>query len=91
MYGLTFEEKVLEEINNLRDRLERLENKPDWSTPMGPIPTWGVPTPFPNISDWNPKCSKCGLIMNGPMGYCCPHKDCPCGMGPVWSGVTELK
>lgn len=44
---MTFEEKVLEEISNLKDRLGRLENKPDWSTPMGPIPTWGNPTPPP--------------------------------------------
>ena len=87
MYGLTFEEKVLEEIKSLRDRLDRLENRP---TP-GTIPPL-VPGTVPTIPiKFESKCSKCGLVMDGPMGYCCPHRDCPTGMGPVWCGTTELK
>ena len=86
MNELSFEEKVLNEIKNIKLRLDRLEQRP---TP-GVIPPL-VPGVIPSIPINSNKCSKCGLIMNGPMGYCCPHRDCPCGMGPVWCGTTELK
>lgn len=88
MSDLTFEEKVLNELRNIKSRLDKLENA---NIPFGPfLPQMPqvIPTlPFKIES----KCSKCGLLMDGPMGYCCPHADCPCGMGPVWSGTTELK
>ena len=28
-------------------------------------------------------CLKCGLKMDGVIGYCCPNHDCPVGLGPV--------
>jgi hypothetical protein len=28
-------------------------------------------------------CSKCGLKLDGVLGYCCPQAGCPTGLGPV--------
>ena len=85
-FNLTFEEKVLNELKNLRERVERLENPNRHIQPIQPF----MPSP---PATWKPitTCGKCGLKMDGPMGYCCPHKDCPCGMGPVWCSTSELK
>ncbi len=29
------------------------------------------------------KCSACGMIWKGLMGYCCPHAHCPMGASPT--------
>ena len=29
------------------------------------------------------KCSKCGMIWEGAMLYCCPHSDCPVQLKPT--------
>ena len=26
-------------------------------------------------------CGECGLELHRTMGYCCPHANCPCGLG----------
>lgn len=85
---LTFEERVLNELKNLRERIEKIEQGQLFNQPFGPItrPSMPIVTHPPKIT-----CSKCGLVMDGPMGYCCSHRDCPCGMGPVWCGTSELK
>ena len=45
-----------------------------------PRPTWVPPDPS---TDWN-TCSKCGLKMQGAMGYVCPQPQCPTGLGGAW-------
>ena len=51
----------------------------DPSTPYGPIKQ-PLPEPY-----WNSKqCPKCGLKLEGAMGYVCPNNPCPCGMGGVY-------
>lgn len=37
------------------------------------VPQWAVPT----------ACSKCGLKIEGTMGYVCNRNDCPTGLGPA--------
>jgi hypothetical protein len=62
----------------------------EWS-PNDPIPKMPSiplnPTPFPKWDNPNifpkPTCTKCGIVLEPVMGYCCPHGDCPCGMGPI--------
>lgn len=86
MNDISFEEKVLKTLKDLTERVERIERM---NQPFGPtVPNMpqvipSIPNPIPAMSP--NKCSKCGLVMDGPMGYCCPHRDCPCGMGPIWS------
>ena len=29
-------------------------------------------------------CSKCGIKLEGVMGYCCPYPKCPTGLGGGW-------
>lgn len=31
---------------------------------------------------WN-QCPKCGIKLEGVMGYCCANIDCPTGLGPI--------
>ena len=40
-----------------------------------------VPPPIPVPFYSKPTCQKCGINLEGVMGYVCPHSDCPCGMG----------
>lgn len=59
--------------------LEKLKNV----QPYKDFPT--IPAP---PSPWNPQaekqhCGKCGIELNTVMGYCCPHSNCPCGLGPI--------
>lgn len=44
-----------------------------------------IPNPNPLApSPWDTKsCYKCGLKLEGVMGYCCPNAQCPTGLGPV--------
>lgn len=35
------------------------------------------------------QCPKCAISLEGTMCYSCPNKDCPTGMGSIWSGVSE--
>lgn len=44
-------------------------------------PTYPMKPSFPGYPISS--CSRCGLELGGVMGYCCPHMDCPSGMGPV--------
>lgn len=53
--------------------------------PHNPTPFPYDPTPFlPIVSE--DRCPKCGLKIEGCMGYVCPRTDCPNSMGPVMSG-----
>lgn len=31
------------------------------------------------------QCPKCSLDISGVTAYSCNHRDCPCGLGPIWS------
>ena len=58
-----------------RERIETKPHTPMWNIPYQP---WTTPnTPIGN------NCPKCGLKMDGVMGYVCPAPDCPTGLGPV--------
>ena len=35
-------------------------------------------------------CSKCGIKLEGVMGYCCPHPKCPTGLGGGWSSSETM-
>lgn len=50
------------------------------SAPYAPMPSIPMnPSPFtPN------NCSKCGLKLEGVMGYVCTNYPCPCGLGGAW-------
>lgn len=60
-------------------------------TPPNPVPQ--IPDKYPPIEPSVPiwphnaasgrKCTKCGIKLEGVMGYYCPQKDCPCGLGGV--------
>lgn len=51
-----------------------------------PYPTiW--PCPVPVTPDYK-TCGKCGMKLEGVMGYCCPHSHCPTGLGGSWSSTT---
>lgn len=76
-----FEQKILNELSQIKDRLNQLERQTMWNQPFGPIdqkPFMPIVTNPPVI-----KCSTCGIKLEGVMGYCCPRGDCPTGMGPV--------
>ena len=51
------------------------------------LKVYHIPQPNPYIPSYDPwsksVCPKCGMKLDGTMGYCCPNMDCPTGMGPV--------
>jgi hypothetical protein len=51
------------------------------------LKVYHIPQPNPYIpppDPWNKStCPKCGMKLDGTMGYCCPNMDCPTGMGPI--------
>ena len=60
------------------------------SAPFSPMPStpypdtlprpYTIPTPY-----WeSKKCPKCGINLDGPMGYVCPNNPCPTGLGGVY-------
>lgn len=54
------------------------------SAPYSPMPSTPMNPP------WNSpnSCSKCGLKLNGVMGYVCTNYPCPSGLGGAWSMST---
>lgn len=48
-----------------------------------------APFPDPYLPKWpeypqsDHRCPKCGIKIEGVMGYCCPQVSCPCGLGGV--------
>lgn len=56
--------------------------------------SYGVPLIPPNRSEGALRldpdkpiavCGQCGTTIYRVMAYSCPHKDCPCGLGPTGS------
>lgn len=68
------------EIDNLNQKVAFLEQKLKELQENRSIPTspWTVYGPIVER-----RCTKCGLKLDGPMGYCCSNSDCPSGLGPV--------
>lgn len=74
------------EIDNLRHRVAQLEeeNKRLRRSTYGPlindptkIPQPWTPKSTPQYPQSDKRCPKCGIKMDGPMGYSCPDSDCP--------------
>ena len=70
-------------------RSERAKTKPSVPPPITP-PPFLTPPPFPRSEPFFPRhhfsCSKCGLLLDGVMGYVCPDVKCPTFKQP-WSGT----
>ena len=56
------------------------------SAPFSPMPSTPLtpPYPWPEIKESVKVCTKCGLKLDGPMGYVCSNYPCPCGLGGAW-------
>ena len=54
---------------------------PNWGQPNDWQPTW------PNVL--GSRCSKCGLKLEGVMGYVCSTPGCPTGLGSPYCGVDS--
>ena len=61
----------VEQLEAIVDKLERrifnLENPIDWAEIADPTP----------LEQGQTKCSHCGLVWEGVMGYVCGYTDCP--------------
>jgi hypothetical protein len=82
------------DVGSLAQRVAELERivailtkERDARQPFGPIPSQPTIAPqypfipvMPAVSA-NPRCGKCNIELAPIMGYCCPHTDCPCGLG----------
>lgn len=57
---------------------KELPQIPDKYPPIDPlVPIW------PERPPTERRCTKCGIKIEGVMGYYCPQTDCPCGLGGV--------
>lgn len=79
-------QKYIEDLEDQNLSLEVDKKLNEWlkgyfiPKPNPYIPNRLTPAPDP----WHPRtCVKCGLKLEGVMGYCCPDMQCPTGMGPV--------
>lgn len=74
----SFKHFTKEEIDELKEIFEVKREKYN-----EPIPTIPVrPAYAANL------CPKCGITLENVMMYCCPHHDCPTGLGPIMCGVV---
>jgi hypothetical protein len=64
-------DKVLKRLDEIEAKVTGLQNQPV----VAPI----IPTtsPFPPTTFSETKCSKCGMVWKGVMGYVCSQTDCP--------------
>lgn len=69
------------EYEKLEERIARLERLVEERHYIPQDKPWDVPF-VPTKHYGENRCTKCGIKLNAVMGYCCPHTDCPCGMGP---------
>jgi hypothetical protein len=69
-------ENIYQRLDDLERRVAQLERD------AAPFKRYGEPSPdrWPHQPPEN-KCSKCGLKLEGVMGYCCPNPGCPTGLG----------
>ena len=84
-YGCTAEGPSIKELfDEVIRRLDVIDMKIRSIPPVYPTPT---------IDLNSKKCSKCGMVWTGVMGYVCPSQDCPVQLKTSWqtyntSGVT---
>lgn len=71
-----FLEEYLKDLEAEKAAREIADNLTDWLK-KHELDFWTKPQQPVN------RCSKCGLKLEGVMGYCCPNVGCPTGMGPV--------
>ncbi len=73
-----FLEEYLKDLETEQMAREIADNLNKWLKKNEPD-IWKKPNP------WNEtqRCTKCGLKLEGVMGYCCPNVGCPTGLGPV--------
>lgn len=67
-YDVNQEKSLKEMLEEVLQRLDNIEMKINGVQPVYPIPTMDLNSK---------KCSKCGMIWKGVMGYVCPSQDCP--------------
>ena len=63
-------------------------------TPITPLPHPLPGTPYqpwvtPNSPPLGNNCPKCGLKLEGVMGYVCSQPQCPTGLGGAWCNVSS--
>jgi hypothetical protein len=90
MSAMTSGEKIVQleaRIAEFERIIAILTRERDARQPFGPITTQPAIAPqypllpvMPTVSA-NPRCGKCNIELTPIMGYCCPHADCPCGLG----------
>ncbi len=75
-------------VNNDNSRRLQYRQKVDTTVyaGLGPFPDswkkmqWSDWSDVPEVAATN-KCAKCGLLLEGAMGYVCIQTDCPTGLG----------
>ena len=77
-------ENVFEDLNAIYKELSDRKSS-DFSDTIKELNKFREQNGKPPIQDaWKVhNCSKCGLKLETVMGYCCPHFDCPTGLGPT--------
>lgn len=77
-------EQMLEQSMEMNRKLmERISERPITPLPY-PLPsTQPIWPTVPKNPEYN-LCPKCGLKLEGVMGYVCPQAQCPTGLGGAW-------
>jgi hypothetical protein len=68
-------ELLQKQIDLLQEQVKELEMKINRVTPVYPTPTMDLNSK---------KCSKCGMVWKGVMGYVCTSQDCPVQLKVGW-------
>lgn len=82
--------QTYEPLIDMNDITPQKQVAEPWVLPM-PYKRDPTPWPDPYTPKWSePKsCSKCGIKLDGVMGYSCPQPNCPTGLGSAWCSVNE--
>lgn len=84
------------ELDNLNQKIALLEQtlkdlQEDRRIPRNPWDVIGPGLPPAPIYEYKRECTQCGIKFgDGPIGYSCPQKNCPCGLGSPWCGMPTL-
>lgn len=74
--------ETYEKFIDMTDIVPQKETTLPWTTT--PYQPWVVPN-----TQWTKNCPKCGINIDGPMGYVCPQPQCPTGLGGSWCHNNE--
>ena len=72
---------IEEKLEEILKRLDKIENQIKFDKPLNPYNPRKHEPALP--TDSVGCCPKCNLDLKPVMGYCCPHDNCPCGLGGV--------